>query len=1268
MRKNKKTWGLTLYLAYALTILLVLVTVFAVLLRVGISELEENPEWIKSWLSLQLNAEVEFKNLEIASLGNTILVGLQDLNVQAKQNKVSLLRAAEIEVKINWLQSALNFGLKTSEIKLKSPFVSLVHHEDGHFSIGNIESSKPGEKNSIFNRWLFEQQRVKMTNLELHLYSMRFNKLWHIQQADLVVIPAGKQRKMQIHSAFANQGWLKVKMQWSGDLGQVGGWYGRAHINGENLPADLIMPFAPNEFITLHQSLVSVNSQFKWEKGKIHSGFGQLDMRQTLFINPQTKRVLFIEHSSADFQAWTAGKLTKASLNLKLPESKDAPAQEINLFALLSKDKAELVIPSLNHKIHEYFAPIIYSEKGQTIFDKLKPQGEIERLQLSIPYAEDQPLKAKLGFSNLAFDAIDEIPGISATNGSINVEGNNIKLTFDSDDLAISFPNNFFRQPLKIGKVAGSLAFSLLDNKQWVLSSEKIIVKTDDANASLAFRMKSTAAGRKPFVELVANFNAISPQRAPEYLPVKIMKPNLIKWLDNAFSTGTVTNGLVLLHGNLNKYPFVNKTDGAQLISMDVKNAELFYKPNWPKVKNISAKLIFNERGMVSTAHSASTSGIEVKSLRADIANFKDPELALAIDSQPGLSDLQEFIKQTPLEKTFGKILSKVSIDGDSLLKLAIDIPLKKSEGELKTIPKIKGSLSLAKNQLKVLPLNLTLSALSGEIDFTENSISSPEIKGSLLGGQFNSKITTATAFDKSDGLIKITGDGDFIGNRITSWAKFLTPDIKGSANWHAQLQFAKNGKHQAKINSNMKGVTVYMPNIINKPKPDALASQINVNWGKDGKIALDFSGTDIVKGKLQKNQASTWRGGISLFNSKIKTYKSGILISGNPSFINSNSWDKWLANKALTNKTTKPSKQKIFVAGSIDKLLLGQTNFKKVNINGNYYQGKWMADFKTPAFAGKVTVPPKPAPINISIERYVLGTNFATDKTATSQIPKTRISLKIKSLIMDGKNLGRFKVNLIPTADGARISNLNLGSSAFNLSGSGRWQKKANKSTINVKLSAKKLQALLRVFGYTGRIKDAKTNASLAASWRGSPLNFSLKKISGNGKLKISGGDFIDVDTKSSAKSLVSLLKFNLSRVNKNSLDFRNITGNFLIKNGILNTQGIKLNSVAADIKFRGNAGLIRKTYDMHATITPKLGGTLPLIGAATAGVPGLVVGGVAAAIDKASNNGISKAARKKLKITGSWANPIVRDLGKSKQKADNTADTDLLGFPTYD
>jgi len=1266
--RTAKSWGLTLYLAYTVAAILLMVTLFAFVLRLGVSKLEDNLEWLKTLASSQLEAEVEFDKLDIGTLGNTILLRVNKLRVKDAVSRVPVLSADEVEIKINWLKSALNFGVETNSIKLISPFVALTHHLDGHVSLGTLTSTKKKKTKSNFNRWLFKQKRINMQGLELNLYSERFFKNWKIKNADLKIIPANKGRKMHITSSLSDEGFFAAKMQWSGNLAEGSSWDGRAHIHGKRLPAGLFMGLTPNKNFQVNQSFINLDSQIKWQQGKVYAGYGKFDIIETSFTNLLTDEKLHIDTVSGSFIASTKQDVTKTRFNLNLPGYAEADDVALEFYALYTKDSLNLILEDLDLKLVRLFAPLFASDKVLHNLNQMQLAGKINRVQIAVNIGQalSESLNFKLDFSNLGFMRTESLPGISSTDGTLSVMGKNIKATFTSDNLVLDIPKNYFRKPLFLGKVQGSFNLSLLADNQWQLSSDKIIAQTFDANAGMALRMRSVSGQNKPFLELAGNFNAISAKRVSEYLPVKIMQPKLIKWLDQAFSKATVTNGKVRVHGNINQKPFIaDDNQNIRLISMDIADGALYYQAGWPELHDINGRLTFAGHIMHSKVDSVSSMGLKLDSAKVLIPDFKataGPKLKLDIKSVSEFQSLNRFLKNTPLKKTFSGLLSSLDINGQSDLKLKVQLPLKAIEGKIR--PEVKGSLSFEQAEINILPLELKLNSLAGKVDFSEDSVQSSTIHGLLGKEKISGRLTTATAFTTDGGSVILKAEGTVNAKELNSWAKFMLPDLKGKTAWQGEFNFNKDKPGQAKISSDLKGLAVFMPNIVNKKQDTELESKFDFSWDKDAKVKADFNIKDIAHGILSKKDNFSWRGGIRIFKGKVQSSKTGILLSGNLPFLNINSWNKWLAGKKTK---TKNSKQKILLAGTVNSLKLGDSTYKTVKLNGDITKARLKVNFKTAGFNGQATVPANNAPLQVVLDSYTINTDSGQPTAKTFKLPEKPLNLNIKSVILNNKSIGQFKVNLVPTREGANISDLSLSSNAFKIKGSGKWLKAANQSLLNANLQAASLQSFMRMFGYSGNIANAATAIDLTASWPGDPASFSLARINSKGKLKVGHGEFKDVDAKASGKGLINLLNLDLSALNKNGLDFRNISGNFSIKNAVLNTKNTRLESTAVDIDFVGNTYLLSQQFDLNVTVTPKISSALPLIGIAAAVVPGLIVGGVVSIIDKVTGNKVNKAARKKLKISGHWTAPVVKDLGGTPQKLEKKPpETDLIGIPS--
>ena len=77
------------------------------------------------------------------------------------------------------------------------------------------------------------------------------------------------------------------------------------------------------------------------------------------------------------------------------------------------------------------------------------------------------------------------------------------------------------------------------------------------------------------------------------------------------------------------------------------------------------------------------------------------------------------------------------------------------------------------------------------------------------------------------------------------------------------------------------------------------------------------------------------------------------------------------------------------------------------------------------------------------------------------------------------------------------------------------------------------------------------------------------------------------------------------------------------------------------AQVTFAGRTGITTQDYDQTATITPKLGETLPVAGVALGGV-GAGVGAAIWLVEQVvGSNVVESVAATKYELTGSWDNP---------------------------
>ena len=112
----------------------------------------------------------------------------------------------------------------------------------------------------------------------------------------------------------------------------------------------------------------------------------------------------------------------------------------------------------------------------------------------------------------------------------------------------------------------------------------------------------------------------------------------------------------------------------------------------------------------------------------------------------------------------------------------------------------------------------------------------------------------------------------------------------------------------------------------------------------------------------------------------------------------------------------------------------------------------------------------------------------------------------------------------------------------------------------------------------------------------------------------------------------------------------------------GLARSQGIEIDSSAAQIRIHGQADLAAQTFDQTVEVLPKSGGLLAAVGAFAGGPVGAAVGAMAnAVLDKP----LQQAGARTYRVTGPWKSPKVetRERARSPAKTDAAPPADPPG-----
>jgi uncharacterized protein YhdP len=238
------------------------------------------------------------------------------------------------------------------------------------------------------------------------------------------------------------------------------------------------------------------------------------------------------------------------------------------------------------------------------------------------------------------------------------------------------------------------------------------------------------------------------------------------------------------------------------------------------------------------------------------------------------------------------------------------------------------------------------------------------------------------------------------------------------------------------------------------------------------------------------------------------------------------------------------------------------------------------------------------------------------------------------------------------PGATNYEVTKFSMGRDKLLLSGKALWEsdplQAGHLTSINLNIKGDGLGEAIDELGFGNSMSSGTIDFSGGFTWPAPLPAFTLDKLQGDARLKITNGTLNNVEPGSGGRfvgllSLTALprrLSLDFSDVFIEGMPFDEISGDYRINNGILYTRNTRMDGPAAKIKISGKTGIIRREYDQHIRVTPKIRQTLPIIGAVAAGT---TVGWGLLLLQNVFKKVIDDAVEIEYRVTGSWDDPQI-------------------------
>jgi len=250
--------------------------------------------------------------------------------------------------------------------------------------------------------------------------------------------------------------------------------------------------------------------------------------------------------------------------------------------------------------------------------------------------------------------------------------------------------------------------------------------------------------------------------------------------------------------------------------------------------------------------------------------------------------------------------------------------------------------------------------------------------------------------------------------------------------------------------------------------------------------------------------------------------------------------------------------------------------------------------------------------------------------------------------------------VHSVNDGESFEVQRLDLRKDQVVLRATGHWQHNGlggdDITVFNISIKGDQFGQVVQKLGLGETLGGGRIDFFGQIGWGGAIDDIRWDTLIGEVSLTLKDGYLRNVDP--GAGRFVGLLSFSalprrlyldFGDVVREGLQFRKIKGKFRIQGEILSTENAWMDSPSAKVRIKGITNLRTKTYDQTMYITPKLGDTLPVIGAIAGGSS---LGWGILLLQKIFKKPIDKSVEIEYRVTGPWDDPKI-ELIKKPEKA---------------
>lgn len=807
---------------------------------------------------------------------------------------------------------------------------------------------------------------------------------------------------------------------------------------------------------------------------------------------------------------------------------------------------------------------------------------------------------------------------------------------------------------------------------QWTCKGDQLSLQipnlqfsNDDAQGELRVGWRTQdlpgKAALPGVLDLQGTLNRAAANRVHRYLPQAIDK-DARDYVRNAISQGQASAVKFRVKGALDDFPFGGTKQGEFRISAQIKDAQYAYVPAsilpkdalpYPALTGLNGEFLLDGdviRIRGARAGLAGAPGLRATKIEGVIDTLYDgARVTVTADIQGPLPEALAAVNGSPLGPLIGGALSHASASGMANYQFKLALPV--ADAAKATV---RGTVTLAGNDLQMSPDSPRLQRARGVVGFTESGVTVNGVQARALGGEVRIDGGLNVAAGKAPTVLRLQGTASAEGLRQAQELGFvarLAQYAQGSAAYAATIGL-RGGALDLQVASSLVGLGLELPIPFAKPAEADIPLRFNLGArvGADGQLVSQQDQLSLDWGKLLQvvyvrdlsdTQPRVVRGSLGLGLASDETAPmpaEGVVANINLGVADADAWRTVLGRVTgtdlspgsftINDQDVGQSYLPTSLAVRARELTVGGRKFNQVVVGGAREGLIWRANLDASEMSGYVEYR-QPAGtaagrLYARLARLAIAQAEAQDvETVLDEQPASipALDIVVEEMVLRGKSLGRVEidaVNLGAAASSAardmprewRLNRFNIATPEAQLTAQGSWTavsgaapsatksiKERRRTQMTFKLDIDDAGALLGRFGMRDVVRKGQGKVEGQVSWLGSPITLDYPSLDGKLSINVESGQFLKTDPGIgkllgvlSLQSLPRRLVLDFRDVFSEGFAFDFLRGDVSVAQGIARTNNLQMKGVNGVAMMEGQADIAKETQNLRVVVVPDL------------------------------------------------------------------------------